>query len=183
MPPLHCPAAPWGHCHYSNSLSLSHRESTISSLCSCPLACVRWLEQGDHLGALLLVTVGCSFHRPDFNDSLHCACLCVHGGQCQTVLRNHQKNPSWLPPGAKTPSHHLHTRGNRIIAHLVFAFKYEALSLMLLQTSLNKPNSFTESTYVSKCSSGLSLFLIENNLSRISSLLVQGQSVANNTSK
>lgn len=65
-------------------LQVSHGESTISSLCSCPLACVRWLEQVEHLGALLLVTMGCSFHRPDFNDSLHkhFVCLCVDGGQC-----------------------------------------------------------------------------------------------------
>ena len=68
MAVLHCPARPCGHRHYSNSLSGCH---TGRALCSCPLACVSWLEQGDHLGALLLVTVGCSFHRPNFNDSLH----------------------------------------------------------------------------------------------------------------
>lgn len=38
-------------------LWVSHRENSSSFLCSCPLACVSWLEQADHLGALLLVTV------------------------------------------------------------------------------------------------------------------------------
>lgn len=75
--------------------------------------------------------------------------VCVCKGQQQSVLTDHQQNPKRCLAQAETPSHHLHPRGNRITAQLIFAFRvWSSLTCKLLQTSLNNPNSFTRSMWV-----------------------------------
>ena len=139
MPPLHCPLRLRGHRHYSTSLSRCHTGSTPSPL-SVPArwpVWVGWSRQTawEHLSLSLwavlstgqilmtLSTVQAVCKHPNHLSRKESACVCVCKGQQQSAFRGHQQNPKRPPAEAEIPSHHLHTRGKRIIAHLIFAFR------------------------------------------------------------
>lgn len=141
MPPLHCPVRLRGHCHYSNSLCGCHTGSTPSplSVAARRSARVGWSRQtaweclslslrailftGQMLMTLSAGQAACKHPKHLSQKERESVCVCVCKGQQQSAFGDHQQNPSRPLAQAETPSHHLHTRGHRIIAHLVLAFR------------------------------------------------------------